>query len=59
MLTSRRFGCIVVRQRGSHVIIDCRECRAVVPLHGKELASGTWADIGSTLTPCLGEKWWQ
>jgi predicted RNA binding protein YcfA (HicA-like mRNA interferase family) len=59
LLTSRRFGCVVVRQRGSHVIVQCGTCRTVVPLHGKDLASGTWADIRSTLAPCLGEGWWQ
>lgn len=59
LLTSRKFGCQVVRQRGSHVIVQCGDCRAVVPVLGRDLPPGTLADIRSSLTPCLGEKWWQ
>ncbi|MGH9154899.1 MAG: type II toxin-antitoxin system HicA family toxin [Acidimicrobiales bacterium] len=58
LLTSRRFGCEVIRQRGSHVIVQCGQCRTVVPMHDRDLAPGTWADIRSALAPCLGERWW-
>jgi len=59
MLTGRRFKCTIVRQRGSHVIIQCGECRTVVPMHSRDLAPGTWKDIQKSLAPCLGEKWWE
>ncbi|MGH8997005.1 MAG: type II toxin-antitoxin system HicA family toxin [Acidimicrobiales bacterium] len=58
LLTSRELGCVVIRQRGSHVIVECGKCRAVVPMHDRDLAPGTWADIRSALRPCLGERWW-
>ena len=59
LLTSRRFGCVVLRQRGSHVLIQCDECRTVVPMHGRDLPPGTWKSIQTALAPCLGEKWWE
>ncbi|MGH9011183.1 MAG: hypothetical protein ACRDYF_15225 [Acidimicrobiia bacterium] len=40
MLTGRRFNCTIVRQRGSHVIVQCGECRTVVPMHSRDLAPG-------------------
>ena len=58
LLTSRRFGCVVIRQRGSHVLVQCGACRAVIPMHDRDLAPGTWAAIRSALVPCLGERWW-
>ncbi|MGH9041312.1 MAG: type II toxin-antitoxin system HicA family toxin [Acidimicrobiia bacterium] len=58
MLTGRRFGCAVVRQRGSHAIVQWGECRMVVPIHSTELAPGPWKQIQTSLAPRFGEKRW-
>ncbi len=36
-----------------------RELPNVITVHSRDLAPGTWADIKSSLTPCLGEGWWE
>ena len=59
LLTGRGFGCVVLRQRGAHLIVQCGDCRAVIPMHSRDIAPGTWRDIRSALRPCLGEKWWE
>jgi predicted RNA binding protein YcfA (HicA-like mRNA interferase family) len=54
----RRLGCEVVRQRGSHVRVRCRECVTTVPLHaGADLPPGTLRAVERDLEPCLGHKW--
>ncbi len=50
-------GCREIRQRGSHLIIGCGECRTTVPLHGGTIPIGTLAAIRRQLAPCLGENW--
>jgi len=38
----RSFGCVEVRQRGSHLRIECGRCITTLPVHAGE-------DIGSKL----------
>jgi hypothetical protein len=40
-------------------MIQCGDCRTVVPMHGNDLPPGTWKSIRTALAPCLGEKWWE
>jgi predicted RNA binding protein YcfA (HicA-like mRNA interferase family) len=54
----RRLGCVEVRQRGSHVLVRCGECTAVVPVHaGEDIKTGTLRAIERQLEPCLGKGW--
>ena len=54
----RHRGCEEVRQRGSHLLIRCGECTAVVPVHaGEDLKAGTLRAIERQLEPCLGKGW--
>lgn len=55
---TRRFGCSVVRQAGSHVRVRCGTCSTTVPVHANEsLARGTLGQIQRDLERCLGERW--
>jgi predicted RNA binding protein YcfA (HicA-like mRNA interferase family) len=54
----RALGCEEVRQKGSHVIVRCGKCTAVVPIHsGEDIAPGTLRAIERQLEPCLGKEW--
>lgn len=56
----RHLGCIVVRQRGSHVRVKCGACATTIPVHaGETLPPGTLGQIRRDLTPCLGKGWLQ
>ena len=51
-------GCVVVRQRGSHVRVRCGRCETTVPMHaGRDLAPGTLRAIERDCEPCLGPRW--
>jgi predicted RNA binding protein YcfA (HicA-like mRNA interferase family) len=51
-------GCVEVRQKGSHLMIQCGSCRTVVPVHpGREIALGTLRAIEKQLEACLGKGW--
>jgi predicted RNA binding protein YcfA (HicA-like mRNA interferase family) len=54
-----RLGCVVLRQRGSHVIVRCPGgCQTVIPIHrGQDIPTGTLRGIERILAPCLGEGW--
>ena len=53
-----RLGCEAVRQSGSHVIVRCGRCTAVVAVHaGEDLKVGTLRAIERQLEPCLGAGW--
>ena len=57
-LLTRKFGCVVRRQKGSHVTVECGECRATVALHvGETIPAGTLRKIERDLAPCLGTGW--
>jgi predicted RNA binding protein YcfA (HicA-like mRNA interferase family) len=54
----KAFGCVEVRQKGSHMFISCGACTTVVPVHpGEDIKKGTLAGIERQLTPCLGKGW--
>ncbi len=54
----RELGCEVLRQKGSHVVVQCGQCQTVVPVHrGEELGKGLLSAIKRQLTPCLGKDW--
>lgn len=51
-------GCVEVRQKGSHLRVECGTCRTTVPVHpGESIAPGTLRAIAKDLTPCLGTGW--
>ena len=53
-------GCVKIRQKGSHVRIQCGECSTTIPVHaGEDLGKGLLRAIEKDLEPCLGEKWLQ
>ncbi len=54
------FGCVEVRQRGSHLVVRCGQCQTVIPVHpGEDLGPGLLQAIERQLTPCLGKGWLQ
>ena len=54
----RRLGCEEVRQKGSHVRVQCGKCTTTVPVHaGQDLPPGTLRAIKRDLEPCLGKGW--
>jgi len=55
----RAFGCVEVRQRGSHIRVRCGACHTTVATHaGEELGPGLLRAIRRDLEPCLGKGWW-
>ena len=57
-LLTRDFGCAVLRQKGSHVTVECGACRATVALHAREtIPAGTLRKIERDLALCLGAGW--
>jgi predicted RNA binding protein YcfA (HicA-like mRNA interferase family) len=51
-------GCNVLRQKGSHVRVQCGTCHTTVPVHsGETLPAGTLRAIERDLEPCLGRGW--
>jgi predicted RNA binding protein YcfA (HicA-like mRNA interferase family) len=54
----KSFGCVEVRQRGSHLVIRCSKCTTVVPVHaGEDLKPSTLRSIEKQLEACLGKGW--
>jgi predicted RNA binding protein YcfA (HicA-like mRNA interferase family) len=54
----RKRDCSVIRQRGSHVRVQCGSCLATVPVHaGRDLPVGTLRSIERQREPCLGKGW--
>ena len=54
----KQLGCVEVRQKGSHVFVQCGTCTTVVPVHaGEDLKPGTLKAIERQLEPCLGKGW--
>ena len=54
----RALGCIELRQRGSHVVVQRGTCVSVVPVHaGEDLRRGLLQKIERDLEPCLGKDW--
>jgi predicted RNA binding protein YcfA (HicA-like mRNA interferase family) len=51
-------GCVELRQKGSHLFVQCGKCRTTIPLHeGEDLKMGTLHAIERQLAPCLGAHW--
>jgi predicted RNA binding protein YcfA (HicA-like mRNA interferase family) len=56
----RPFGCVEIRQRGSHVRVQCGRCFTTVPVHaGEDIGPGLLRAIERDLEPCLGKGWLQ
>ncbi|MBY0357088.1 MAG: type II toxin-antitoxin system HicA family toxin [Candidatus Obscuribacterales bacterium] len=54
----KRYGCVQIRQKGSHIRIQCGKCFTTVPNHpGEDLGIGLLKQIGRDLAPCLGQGW--
>lgn len=53
----RQQGCEEIRQSGSHLVVRCKECQTVIPIHSGDIAPGTLRSIERDLTPCLGKGW--
>lgn len=49
---------VEIRQRGSHMRVQCGRCFTTVPVHaGEELGPGLLRAIERDLEPCLGKGW--
>ncbi len=47
-----------VRQKGSHVRVQCGKCSTTIPVHAREdLGPGLLRAIERDLEPCLGKGW--
>jgi predicted RNA binding protein YcfA (HicA-like mRNA interferase family) len=45
-----------LRQRGSHLVVRCGKCTAVIPVHaGEDLSPGLLRAIERQLEPCSGK----
>jgi predicted RNA binding protein YcfA (HicA-like mRNA interferase family) len=56
----KRHACLEVRQKGSHIRIECGHgaCATTVPVHaGEDLGKGLLAQIERDLETCLGKGW--
>lgn len=54
----RNKKCVELRQKGSHIRIQCGNCHTTVPNHpGEELGIGLLKAIKKDLEPCLGKGW--
>ena len=54
----RSFGCVEVRQVGSHLIVRCGECQTTITVHkGEDYDRGLLRRIERDLEPCLGKGW--
>jgi predicted RNA binding protein YcfA (HicA-like mRNA interferase family) len=54
----RQLDCVELRQRGSHVRVQCGRCFTTVPVHaGEELGPGLLRAIERDLAACLGKGW--
>jgi predicted RNA binding protein YcfA (HicA-like mRNA interferase family) len=54
----RERDCIEVRQKGSHLRIQCGACVTTVPVHaGEDIGVGLLRRIERDLEPCLGKGW--
>jgi predicted RNA binding protein YcfA (HicA-like mRNA interferase family) len=54
----RSRGCVEVRQKGSHLRVECGSCVTTVPVHaGEDLGPGLLRRIERDLEPCLGKGW--
>jgi predicted RNA binding protein YcfA (HicA-like mRNA interferase family) len=54
----RSKGCTEVRQKGSHVRVQCGTCVTTVPVHaGEDIGKGLLRKIERDLEPCLGKGW--
>lgn len=52
------FGCVEVRQKGSHLRVKCGSCSTTVPVHkGDTIGVGLLAKIERDLEGCLGKGW--
>ena len=51
-------GCAEIRQKGSHLRVECGSCVTTVPVHAAEdLGPGLLRRIERDLEPCLGKGW--
>lgn len=54
----KSLGCVELRQKGSHVRVQCGQCFTTVPVHaGEDLGRGLLRAIERDLEPCLGKGW--
>ena len=50
--------CSEVRQKGSHLRVECSSCVTTIPVHaGEDLGPGLLRRIERDLEPCLGKGW--
>ena len=54
----RSLGCVELRQKGSHLRVQCGRCHTTVPVHpGEDIGPGLLRKIERDLEPCLGKDW--
>jgi predicted RNA binding protein YcfA (HicA-like mRNA interferase family) len=51
----RRDGCVELRQKGSHLQVQCGKCQTTIPIHkGHDIKRGTLGAIERSLGSCIG-----
>ena len=54
----KSLGCVEVRQKSSHLVVQCGQCLTVIPVHkGEDLGKGLLRAIERDLEACLGKAW--
>lgn len=52
----RKEGCVELRQKGSHLQVQCGKCQSTIPMHkGRDIKRGTLGAIERSLEVCLGD----
>jgi predicted RNA binding protein YcfA (HicA-like mRNA interferase family) len=53
----RELGGEEVSQVGSHLKMRVGQCQTIVPMHSRDVSTGTLRAIERALEPCLGKGW--
>lgn len=54
----RKYDCVELRQKGSHLQVKCGQCISTIPVHGSDdIHTGTLKAIEKSLGICLGPDW--
>jgi predicted RNA binding protein YcfA (HicA-like mRNA interferase family) len=48
---------VKLHQVGSHAKYAVGQCKTIIPLHVKDIPTGTLQAIERDLEPCLGQRW--
>ena len=48
---------VKLHQVGSHAKYEVGGCRTIIPVHARDIPTGTLRAIERDLEPCLGRRW--